>query len=489
MQPTLRPYQSTSIESLRASMQNGNKRIILCSPTGSGKTMMFSYMVSQAISKGGRALILTDRVELLKQANGSFTRFNLTPELIQAGKEPDLLRPLHVAMIETLCRRAERYKNFIYTRTLIIIDEAHKTAFEKLFPYISKDTVVIGATATPHRSGKQKSLDLFYEDIVQQVDTPDLISQGFLSNAFTYGVDIDLQGVKKKGGDYDTEQLGKIYGERKIYEGVIENYQRLTPGTKALLFAPNISSSKEVCDQLTRAGLPAMHLDSEMGDVDRAAILARFQSLKHVILCNVGILTTGFDAPDIETIILYRATTSLPLFLQMVGRGSRITPAKSKFSILDFGNNIKTHGFWEQPRTWSLAKSEKKKKVPPIKSCPKCNAMLPASSRQCKYCGWAMPLTEKEQKEKEFAELKLLPKNELWSLASKADVKRKAELAKAKLISPMRVLHSLTSEEEADFFIKEMNYKPGFKYHNKDRFEVWKEKDIPDELLTNFGKI
>ena len=480
----LRDYQNSCINSLRQSILNGNKRIILCSPTGSGKTMMFSFMVSEAIKRGGNALVLTDRIELLKQAGGSFSRFNLQPELIQAGKEPDLTLPLHVAMIETLSRRADRYRNYIASRKLIIIDEAHKTAFEKIFHFISESCVVIGATATPFRSGTQSSLDEFYTDIIQEVDTPDLVQQGFLSDAKTYGVDIDLKGIKKKGGDYDTEQMGKVFGERKVYEGVIENYNRLTPNTKALLFAPNISSSIEVCAKLKSAGLPALHLDSEMAKHERESILSAFSINKNIILCNVGILTTGFDCPDIETVILYRATTSLPLFLQMVGRGSRTTPNKSSFNILDFGNNIKTHDFWEAPRTWSLQKKKRNIGVPPVKNCPKCGAMVPASRM---ICGTPLPpemipclhewkLSEKEIKEKEFAELKLLPKPDLFRYAAKQDIKKKAEMAKAKLISPMAVLHGLTDIEEARSFIKEMNYKSGFEYANKERFKVFKKE-------------
>lgn len=474
MTPQLRPYQSDKyIPALRNSIAAGNKRIVLCSPTGSGKTMMFSFMVSRHIDNGGKALILTDRIELLKQANGSFSRFGLFPELIKAGKEPDLMLPLHVGMIETLFRSVERYKNYLSSRTLIIIDEAHKTAFEKIYPYISPDCIVIGATATPYRTGKQPSLNKFYTDIVQEVDTHELIKLGFLSEAFTYGLDIDLSGIKKVGGDYDVNEMGRAYTERKVYEGVIENYKRLTPGTKALLFAPNIESSKNIASKLNSAGLNSLHLDSNMSGMERDSTLGMFKEIPNIILCNVGILTTGFDCPDIETIILYRATTSLPLFLQMAGRGSRITDTKKKFNILDFGNNIKTHDFWEAPRTWSLQKKEKKMKVPPIKSCPKCNAMLPASSRKCKYCGHEMPLTEKEKQKNEFAELKLLPRPQLMDIAEASDIKKKAQMAKEKLISPFWVLHRLKTKEEADLFCKEMGYKPGFKYHNKERFKVF----------------
>lgn len=455
-------------------------------------------MVSEHLKKGGKALILTDRIELLKQANGSFTRFLLSPELITAGREPDLMKSLHISMIETISRRAERYNNFIATRTLIVIDEAHKTAFEKIFPFISDTACVIGATATPFRSGSQSSLDAFYSDIVQEVDTPDLIKQGFLSDAITYGVDIDLKGVKKKAGEYDSSELGKIYNERKIYDGVIENYNRICPGSKALLFAPNIESSKKVCSELLAAGIPAMHLDGEMNKSEREFILSRFNDLKHIILCNCGVLTTGFDQPDIETIILYRATTSLPLFLQMVGRGSRITPSKSKFTILDFGNNIKTHNFWESPREWSLKKKEKSKGVPPIKTCPECGAMVPVSTVICgtelppftgNFCQYEWKRSPEEIEKNEFAELKLLSPQDRMNIALSSDLKKRAKMAKEKLISPMWVLHTLDNPVDAEAFIAEMGYKPEFKYHIQDRVQALVPRELPTELINNFGKI
>src|SRR5690625_5481532 len=97
-----------------------------------------------------------------------------------------------------------------------------------------------------------------------------------------------------------------------------------------------------------------------MGKKERKEVLDWFDCTDDAALCNCSVLTTGFDQPDIETIILYRATTSLPLFLQMCGRGSRIHPGKKHFNILDFGENINRLGFWEEPRTWSLEKEDRK---------------------------------------------------------------------------------------------------------------------------------
>lgn len=438
---------------------------------------MFCYMVAEHLKKGGKALIITDRIELLAQAGKDFEKILE----IKAGHEPDLTKNLHVAMIETLARRVERYNNYITTRTMIIIDEAHKCAFNKLFPYLSEKTIVIGATATPLRIGDQPSMDEFYTDMVQCVDTPELIEQGKLSRAKTYGVDIDLKGVKSKGNDYDTDQMAQRYSESKVYEGVIENYNRICPGTKAILFASNRASSKEICLKLNMAGIPAKHLDSDkklITDKERKEIFKWFKETPGAVLCNIGIATTGFNEPTIETVILYRATKSLTLYLQMVGRGSRtIEGLKDTFNLLDFGNNVKTHNFWEAPRTWSLDKKKKKDKsgVAPIKICPQCQAMLNVNIMACVFCDFAF---KKEYGGKnEFAELRLLSPPQIWEHAKKADVKTKAKLAKEKMVKSFAMLHTFNNDEEGKKqgleFCKEMGYKPEFAFINRHKFRCF----------------
>lgn len=433
-------------------------------------------MVREHLKKGGKALIITDRIELLKQAGKDFE--NILE--IRAGHEPDLTKNLHVAMIETLARRVERYHNYITSRTMIIIDEAHKQAFNKLFPHLSKETIVIGATATPLRTGKQESMEGFYTDMVQCIDTPELIQQGHLSKAITYGVDVDLKGVKKKGGDYDTDDMAKRYSEKKVYEGVIENYNRICPGTKAILFASNRESSKEICLKLNMAGIPAKHLDSnkkEISDAERKSIFHWFKHTPGAVLCNIGIATTGFNEPTIETVILYRGTDSKTLYLQMCGRGSRtIKNVKNSFTILDFGGNVKKHNFWEAPRTWSLKKKAREKiDAAPVKICSQCNAMLQISITVCTYCGFVF---KKEATGKNgFAELKLLSPPEIWNHSKSADIPTKARMAKAKMVKAFAVLHTFNNDEAGKQagldFCNEMGYNPKFAYINRHQFRCF----------------
>lgn len=469
---SLRQYQQDGVKLMRTSISNGHKRIFYCAPTGSGKTRTFCFLVSQHLKKGGKVLIITDRIELLKQAGKDFENI----EEIKAGHEPDLSKSLHVSMIETLHVRMDKeyYQKFLSTRTMTIIDEGHKCAFDKIFPFFSETAFVFGFSATPKRDGKQPSLDTFYTDMVQTIDVPELIEQGFLAKAITYGVDIDMKGIKKKGSDYDQDSVAQMFSEKKLYEGVIENYNTICPNTKAILYASNVNSSKEIVEKFNLAGIPARHLDGKTPKKERTETFLWFKECKVGVLSNCGVATTGYDEPTIQSVILYMCTLSLIKFLQCAGRGGRIIPnVKDSFFLLDFGNNVKTHNFWESPRSWSLEKKKKKDKVgpAPVKICPGCRAMLPVSANECSFCQYKF---KKEYGGKnEFAELKLLSPPEIWKTALGADIATKARMAKEKVIKPMAVLHTLETKEEGLEFIRQMGYKPTFAYLNRHRFKCF----------------
>lgn len=463
-----RPYQVELVTNLRRSFAGGNKRIVLCAPTGAGKTIMFTYMAVEHAKKGGKVLILTHRGELLKQAaKGLQSAQMITPKL----KVVDHENPFSIGMVETIYRRTESLKDFLASRTLVICDEAHLENFTKLFEYISPTAAVIGATATPYRKHSQNCLSEFYTDLIQSVDTPDLIEQGFLSRAITYSVPINLKGLKKTGDDYDTAQY---YVENKTYEGVVENYLRHSPNEKALLFSSNVASSKQVCKEFNLRHIKALHIDGGTPDYERAEILDWFANTPNAVLCNCGVLTAGFDQPDITTIILYRATTSLPLFLQMCGRGSRVTETKRTFKILDFGMNVERLGFWQMPRIWSLkkqAKREKAKGAPPMRTCEDCGALIPAKVKICPECGHEH-IQEKKRNESVILEQLLeLPKGKRNKFAKTASFEVKVEMCKAKLVHPLFVCRTFKFKEEMKEFQKAMGYKQGWLHYNKDVYE------------------
>lgn len=440
----LRPYQKDLVNDLKESLHL--KRIIGCLATGGGKTVIFSYIVNNALKKGKRVLVLTDRIELLKQAKKS----------LSSGCD--------VMMIETLSRRLENIDLNVYD--LVIVDECHKRAFDKITSKLSKKTYLIGFTATPFRAGKENHLIEQYAKIVEGVSISYLIEQGYLAKCNYYGVDMDLKGIKQVRGDYDPKGVAKMYDNNKVFHGVISNYKRIGEGLKTLVFCSTIESSKQLVDEFIKAGYNAKHMDAKSSG--RAKLLEWFKNTPDAILSNVGILNTGFDEPTIINVILYRVTRSLPLFLQMVGRGSRTTETKKDFNLMDFGNNIARFGFWHIDREWSLeAPKPKPIGAMVLKNCKGCESFIPVSTSICKICGYKYTKLVKDQ---EVKHLQKLDPRELRYKAKKGGLKLLVEYSKAKLISSRWALHQIKTKQDAKEFIKLMGYKPNYYNINKDRY-------------------
>jgi|688.fasta_scaffold51396_2 superfamily II DNA or RNA helicase len=385
----LREYQERFVRNIAESLAK-NKRVIAQLATGGGKTVTFSAISKRFNEKSGqRVLILVHRIELLDQAARTIKRnTGLEAVKIVAGMKSIPDAQVYVAMVETTYRRLDKLPEF----GLIIIDEAHIGNFTKLIEHYS-NKYIIGFTATPIASKKDKPLKNYFKDIVCGVSIGELIEQGHLCNAVTFGVkqEIDRSKLKMVKGDFDIQQMAQMMSANKYIESVIESYSKLAPGKKTLVFNCNVEHSILVNAALVKAGLNSRHMDGEMQPAQRKEILDWFNDTPDAILCNIGIATTGFDQPDVECIIVNRATASMPLWLQMCGRGSRPTPDKSEFTIIDMGGNATTHGKWEAQRDWvNLFINPEKKKdgVAPTKQCPECECIVHARVKVCDNCGY-----------------------------------------------------------------------------------------------------
>lgn len=376
----------------------------MCAPTGSGKTVMFSEIVRRASEKGTQTLVLTDRIELFKQTFQALSARGIPVQIISAGNDHRNFNPhavVTVGMVETVKRRFL----FGYTPKLIICDEAHKGNFTKVLSDIFPDSKVIGATATPIG----KHLPKLYQIITQSIDIPELITQGFLSPCRAFQMQDDFSDLDVKAGEYtEASQFGH-FNKRNLYDGVVKEYQTRTPGRKAIVFNVNIEHAEKMTAEFRNAGINSECITSKTPKEERERILSAFSQGLFPVLNNCGILTTGYDEPSIEVVIMNRKTKSLPLWLQCCGRGSRIYPGKLYFTVLDFGMNHDEHGLWAEPRTWSLIEKKKKRRTDiqasPVKNCPKCEAMLSANARLCEYCGHVFPETEEKLKEGVMVEL------------------------------------------------------------------------------------
>ncbi|BAQ92517.1 putative helicase [uncultured Mediterranean phage uvMED] len=399
----LRPYQQQSIDGLRAVFAKGKKSAVLCVPTGGGKTMVFTTLVKSVIQKGLKAMIICDRKELIGQAEFNLNRLGLFPTIIAPGYK-QTLNNVYLASVDTLRRRE------IPAVNVVIVDEAHKQSFDNTIKRIREEqpnTLIIGATATPLRTGKQTALDEIYEDIVEPITIKELLEQGYLVPCKTYAAKMDLSKIKMRGGDYATDALYNEFNKSQLYDGMIENYEKFAKGTKTIVFNVNVQHSKNTVEKFREAGYIAEHVDGATPKAKRKQILDDFSSGKIQILSNCSVLTTGYDEPSIQTVIVNRATKSLPLWLQMTGRGSRLFEGKKFFTILDMGGNCYTHGLWNDEREWYLQKKRKKTEgVAPVKLCPSCEAMNHASARVCSECAEPFPIKEKKLQKADFVEVK-----------------------------------------------------------------------------------
>lgn len=395
MIPVLRPYQQDAFNECREWLRK-YLRVLLCSPTGSGKTVTFAAIARSAVDSGRTVMIVCHRTELIGQTTAKLRDYGLNPTIIAPGHK-QLVNSCYVASIDTLVRRQAPELD------LLIIDECHIQRFDKIIQPggIYCNVRCIGVTATPVRPYKH-SLHHLYSKMISTVQVQDLIDIKFLVPARTISLEIDTSNIIEKFNaetgeyDYDTTEVFKRFNKPEVYAGTIDQYMQYAKGTKALCFCVNVEHSKKMAAEFNAAGISAMHIDGSTPKHMRKMIMADHQKGIFDVLCNCGIATTGYDDPTVLTIIVARATMSLALWLQICGRGARPYINKLDFTIIDMGGNIYRHGFWEENRKWTLEakknrRTSDKLQVASIKKCPKCQSMLYASATRCKYCEHEMP--------------------------------------------------------------------------------------------------
>jgi len=325
-------------------------------PTGGGKTVIFSEIARQFIEKTGKkVLILTHRIELSRQTSGMLQEFGVHNKVInsQVKELPDQNKfQCFVAMVETLNNRLQDDKWKLENLGLVIIDEAHYNSFVKLLKYFV-ECRILGVTATPLSSNVNIRMKDHYKELITGYGIPNLIEKGFLAKATTYSYEVGLGSLKVGiNGDYTVKSSQELYTNEEMRSKLLYAYEQRAKNKKTLIFNNGIDTSKFVYETFRNAKYDIRHLDNTNTKKQREEILQWFHTKPNAIITSVGILTTGFDEPSIETIILNRATRSLALYFQMVGRGSRIYKDKKTFDIIDLGNNAARFGLWSNEVDW-----------------------------------------------------------------------------------------------------------------------------------------
>jgi superfamily II DNA or RNA helicase len=351
-------YQAKAIDEIFDRMRRFPERynLLYQLPTGGGKTVIFSELAKRFILEcGKKVLILTHRIELLGQTSRMLTDIGVDNKIIDSKVkvlDEDKEHWCYVAMVETLNNRLNDEHIAFDKLGLVVIDEAHYNSFRKLFKFF-ENQILLGVTATPLSSNIKLPLKDNYQELIVGESISTLVDDGFLARAKTYSYDVNLKSLKVGiNGDYTVSSSERLYGNYFMQEKLLYAYEEKAKGTKTLIFNNGIHTSLQVAQLFQEEGYEIRHLDNTHTEKERQDILKWFHEKPDAILTSVSILTTGFDEPTVETIILNRATKSLTLYHQMIGRGSRVLEKKKDFTVIDLGNNARRFGLWDAHVNW-----------------------------------------------------------------------------------------------------------------------------------------
>jgi DNA repair protein RadD len=399
MSAILRPYQTDIAADFERHIAQGERKILLVAPTGSGKTVIASAIIAGCTR---RVLVVAHRREIINQTSEKLTARGVSHGIIQAGDEKKL-RPIaavQVASIQTLHARAIRSTTMLMPLAdLLIIDEAHHACamtYKKVIETYP-NAIVLGLTATPCR-GDGRGLGGIFKTMIECPQVPDLIEQGYLVRARVYApVDPDLRGVRTQAGDYVESQLAERMDRDKLVGDIITHWFKYGEGRKTVAFACSVGHSVHIRDEFVRARVRAEHVDGTTPIDERAAILARLATGEIEVVTNCMVLTEGFDLPDTGCIILARPTKKMGLYRQMIGRGLRAADGKTDVVILDHSGAVFRHGLPEDRVEWTLdpdrraTAPEHNKRQSARKSklieCSQCSA-LRVGGKPCPNCGF-----------------------------------------------------------------------------------------------------
>ena len=419
----LRWYQQEAIDAIYQYFGNAYGNPLVCVSTGGGKSVIIADFIHGVLEQwpDQRFLMLSHVKEIIEQNHEKLmTIWPEAPTGIYSAAIGSRNTDAQIlfASIQSVHKRAEQLGHF----DLLLIDEVHTlnsnrsesmyTRFISELKAINPHLKIVGFTATPYRM-KQGLLtegkNPLFDEIVYETDIQRLIDDGFLSPLRSKaGKDkIDLSGVRTRQGDYLTSDMEAAVIKNDVTEKAVAEITQYGQERKAwLIFCVSVAHAEQVKELLIAEGIKAECITGETPKHDRARILADYKTGKIKALTSQGVLTTGFDAPRTDLIALLRATKSPGLYVQILGRGLRISPETGKTDclVLDYGGNVERHGPMDRITIGSIIAGEGNREAP-VKECPECFALILAGLRVCPDCSYEFPAREKHESEASTAAL------------------------------------------------------------------------------------
>ena len=406
---TLYPHQRAAIDALydwfRANKE-GNPLLVL--PTGSGKSIVIATLIREIFETwpGQRVLMLTHVKELLEQnASRLKSVWSQAPlGIYSAGLgRKDAFNPVIFAGIQSVFTKALHLGRF----DLIFVDEAHLIGSDAGSRYqvffdaareINPDVRIVGLTATAFRTttGALTHGDMaLFSDVAYEIGLLQLIAEGFLCPLVTKSTatQLDVTGVKSHKGEFLQGQLQRAVDQDSVTQAALDEVETYGADRgKWLVFCAGVTHAEHVAAALLARGIPAGCVTGKTPNGERDNLIASYRSGRIRALVNANVLTTGFDVPATDLLVVLRPTQSPGLYVQIMGRGMRIAPGKTDCLVLDFAGNTTRHGPVDQVKAW-IPRPKEDGSAAPIKVCPGCGAKVATSVRIC-ACGYVFEFTD-----------------------------------------------------------------------------------------------
>lgn len=428
-----RSYQAECVSAIYKYFQSNSGNPVCALPTGTGKSVIIAMFLESVFKcyPNQRILVLTHVKELIEQNHAKLmTIWPQAPAGINSAglNQRDWNRPIIFAGIGSVAKKWHQFGHI----DLIIIDEAHlvspndETMYQVLIsglrtvnPYLK----VIGFTATPWRLGHGKLTDphekkgegevapLFTDicfDITGMQAFNRLIAEGFLAPVVprNTGTLLKTDGVHMRGGEFIQKELQNAVNRDDITAAALREAMELgSDRNHWLVFASGVEHAIDVNDMLNSFGVPSVVIHSKMSDGERDQAILDYKAGKYRAAVNNNVLTTGFDFPAIDLILMLRPTASPVLWVQMLGRGTRPSPGTGKENclVLDFAGNTRRLGPINDPVI--PRRKGKKQGEAPVRLCGSCATWNHASARHCDHCGTEFPVQVKLKQEASTQEL------------------------------------------------------------------------------------
>lgn len=400
----LRDYQEKAVNDILTFICNGMGNPVVVAPTGSGKSVIIGAFMQKTLElwPTTKILLLTHQKELIEQDMAKFKE--LCPSLdfgIYSASlgEKDLSHSVTFASIQSIYKEKPDV-NCILVDECHLINNEDEGRYQTFFRAVPNATI-IGFTATPYRLGQGKLVEdgNIFDDYIETVGILELQSRGYLSTlktketAFSY----EIKGVGIVAGDYKKSELDSKINTFKNNEEVCSEIARslnIYDRHHCVIFCSSVEHAKNISDELNKLSISSFYIEGNFSKEDREETLKAFTSGKIRVITNVSILTTGFDYPAIDCVVMLRPTLSAGLYCQMLGRGLRVAEGKEDCLVLDFAGNVQKHGLISN--VVASAKKGKGEGVIPMKTCPDCLEQLPIQTRTCPCCGFTFPKHSKE---------------------------------------------------------------------------------------------